>query len=274
MRNLYIFITKTIHVSLFMILTGISIYLIYRSSNYKQWAVSAWTKEITGPMLKFQSNYIDWLHVKNENKHLLEQNKDLLTIAFNHKFDTSSVETVYHGDSLFFQYHTAKVIESTINKQNNYIILDKGIHDGIRPDMGVISAQGVVGIVKEISPNFSIALPVVHTKFTIFAKVGSSGASGMLTWDGADSRYVQLTNLPHVEGVKVSDTIVTQQSLIFPPDYPIGTVESILPETVGGYSVINVRLLVAFEKLRNVYIIEQKYSEELDELMRKASLNE
>ena len=257
-----------------MILTGISIYLIYMSSSYKQWVLSAWAKEITGPMLRFQSNYIDWLHVKNENKQLLEQNRNLLTIAFNHKFDTANVETVYHGDSLLFEYHSAKVIQSTINRQNNYIILDKGFSDGMRPDMGVISAQGVVGIIKEVSPNFSVALPVVHSKFTIFAKVGNSDASGMLTWDGADSRYVQLTNLPHIEGVEVSDTIVTQHSLIFPPDYPIGIVESILSETIGGYFVINVRLLVSFEKLRNVYIIEQKYSEELNELMRKTNENE
>ena len=274
MRNLYIFIIKTIHISLFMILTGISIYLIYKSSNYKQWALNTFTKEITGPILKLQSNYMDWIHVRRENKQLLEQNKNLLTIAFNHKFDTVHVETIFHGDSLLFEYHTAKVIESTINKQNNYIILDKGIHDGIHPDMGVLSTQGVVGIIKEVSPNFSIAIPIIHSKFTIFAKVRNSDASGMLTWDGLNARYAQMSNLPHIERVKVSDTIVTQHSLIFPPDYPIGVVESILPETSGGYFVIEVRLLVSYEKLRNVYIIEQKYSEELNELMINANLNE
>lgn len=272
MRNLYIFIVKTIHIFLFLILGGISIYLIYKSSNYKQWALNAWTKEITGPILKLQSNYMDWMHVRKENKQLLDQNKNLLTIAFNHNFDTSHIETIYHGDSLLFEYHTAKVIESTINKQNNYIILDKGFHDGIRADMGVISTQGVVGIIKETSPNFSIVLPLIHSKFTIFAKVRNTDASGMMTWDGSDARYAQLANLPHIEGVKVSDTIVTQHSLIFPPDYPIGIVESILPETSGGYFVINVRLLVSFDKLRNVYIIEQKYSEELNELMINANI--
>ncbi len=274
MRNLYIFIIKTIHIFLFLILGGISIYLIYKSSNYKQWALNAWTKEITGPILRLQSGYIDWLYVRKENKQLLEQNRNLLTVAYNHKFDTSHIETVHHGDSLLFEYHTAKVIESTINKQNNYITLDKGLHDGIRADMGVISTQGVVGIIKETSPNFSIVLPVIHSKFTIFAKVRNTDASGMMTWDGMDVRHAQLSNLPNIEGVKLFDTIVTQHSLIFPPDYPIGIVESILPETNDGYFVINVRLLASFDRLRNVYIIEQKYSEELNELMINATINE
>lgn len=272
MRNLYIFIVKTIHIFLFLILGGISIYLIYKSSNYKQWALNAWTKEITGPILKLQSNYMDWIRVRKENSQLFEQNKNLLTIAFNHKFDTSQIETIYHGDSLFFEYHKAKVIESTVNKQNNYIILDKGLHDGIRADMGVISTQGVVGIIKETSPNFSIVLPIIHSKFTIFAKVRNTDVSGMMTWDGMDARHAQLSNLPHIEDVKVSDTIVTQHSLIFPADYPIGIVEYILPETSGGYFVINIRLLASFDRLRNVYIIEQKYSEELNELMINANI--
>jgi rod shape-determining protein MreC len=253
-------------------LGGISIYLIYKSSHYKQWALNTFTKEITCPVFKIQSKYVDWLYVRRENKQLTEQNRNLLTLAFNHKFDTSSIETVYHGDSLLFEYHTAKVIESTINKRNNYIILDKGSNDGIRVDMGVISAQGVVGIIKLASPNFSIAIPVVHSQFTIFAKVKNSDAVGMLTWDGADTRYVQLANLPHIEDVKVSDTIVTQQSLIFPPDYPVGVVESVLPETIDGYFVVEVRLLVSFVQLRNTYIIEQKYSNELNELMINANM--
>ena len=274
MRNLYIFISRTVHVFLFLALAGISIYFIYKSSNYKQWIVHAWTKELAGPVLKLQSNYNDWLHIRRENEQLFEQNKNLLQSAYNHTLDVSTVETVYHGDSLLFEYSTAKVIESGTNKQNNYLTLDKGTKDGIRPDMGVISPQGVVGIIKNVSPNFSVVLPIIHPKFSIFAKVGNEGAAGMLVWEDSDSRHVKLTNLPHIEGVNVSDTIVTQHSLIFPPDYPIGVVEAIMPETIGGYFVINVRLLVSFEKLRNVYIIEQKYSEELNELMRKANENE
>jgi rod shape-determining protein MreC len=272
MRSLYKFIIETIHIFLFLILGGISIYLIYKSSHYKQWALNTFTKEITGPVLKFQSKYVDWLYVRRENDLLTEQNRSLLSRTYNHQLEPAILDSVYHKDSVLFTYRTAKVIESTINRQDNYIILDKGSNDGIEVDMGVISAQGVVGIIKMASPNFSIAIPVVHSQFTIFAKVKNSDAVGMLTWDGANARYAQLANLPHIEDVNVSDTIVTQHSLIFPPDYPVGVVESVLPETVGGYFVIEVRLLVSFEQLRNTYIIGRKEAKEVNELMINANI--
>ncbi len=274
MRNLYIFLAKTIHVFLFLALAGICIYCIYKTSNYKQWALNSLSKEVTGPLLNLQTKYTNWFHLQRENERLLSQNRNLLTIAFNHIRGSDTVETVYYGDSLLFSYHLAKVVENTVNKRNNHIILDKGYDDGIRTDMGVISSEGVVGIVKDVSPNFSIVLPILNSQFNIFAKIKNSNVSGVLTWDGTDIRYAQINNLAHIENVKVSDTIVTQYSLIFPPEYPIGIVSSISPETVGGYFVLKVRLLTPFDKLSNVYIIEQNYSEELNNLMERTSIDE
>jgi rod shape-determining protein MreC len=180
-----------------------------------------------------------------------------------------TVENIYYGDSLLFSFHSAKVIENTMNKRNNYIVLDKGYADGIRENMGVVSPEGVVGIIKEVSPNFSVVLSVLHSQFSIISKIKSSNVSGVLTWNGENVRYAQVKNLAHIENIKVSDTIMTQHSLIFPPDYPIGVVSSIYPETSGGYFVLNVRLLAPFESLSNVYIIEQNYSEELNNLMER-----
>ena len=274
MRNLYIFLSKTAHVFLFFALAGICIYCIYKSSNYKQWAVNAVSKEITGPFLRFQAKYMDWVSLQKKNEQLLEQNRNLLMLAFNHTRGANTVETIYYGDSLLFTYYVAKVVEGTVNKQNNHFTVDKGSNDGIRPDMGVISSEGVIGIVKDVSPNFSVVLPVLHAAFKLSAKIKNSTVSGVLTWDGADIRYAQINNLAHIESVKVLDTVVTQHSLIFPPDYPVGIVSSISPKTEGGFFVLKVRLLVHFDELRNVYIVEQNYSEELNNLMERVNIDE
>jgi len=219
---------------------------------------------------------MDWFHLQEENEQLLEQNRNLLTISFNHKRDANKIETVYHGDSLLFSYHLAKVVEGTVNKKNNHITLDKGYNDGIRADMGVISSEsGVVGIIKEVSPNFSVAMLVLHSQFKVAVKIkNKEDVFGVLTWDDANIRYAQINNLAHIENVKAADTVVTQHSLIFPPDYPVGVVSSITPKTEGGFFVLKVRLLVSFNKLRNVYIVEQKYSEELNNLMERVNQNE
>ena len=274
MRNLYIFLTKTAHIFLFFALLGICIFSIYETSNYKQWVINSVSKEMTGPLLKLRAKYTEWIFLQKENERLLQKNKNLLTLAYNHKREDDMVETVYHGDSLLFTYHLAKIVEGTINKRNNHLTLDKGYNDGIRTDMGVISLDGVVGIVKEVSPNFSVVLPILNSQFSIFAKVKNTNASGILTWDGTNIRYAQIKNLPHIENVKVSDTVVTQHSLIFPPDYPIGIVSSINKKTIGGYFVLELRLLVPFERLKNVYVIQQNYSEELNNLMERANIDE
>ncbi|MDR2408002.1 MAG: rod shape-determining protein MreC, partial [Bacteroidales bacterium] len=264
----------TMPVFLFLLLAGICIYCIYKTSGYRQWALNSLVKEATYPILKLRMKGEEWIRIQNENQRLLSQNRNLLMLAFNHKRDFDTVENIYYGDSLLFSYHPAKVIETTINKQNNYVVLDKGYSDGIRTDMGVISPEGVVGIIKEVSPNFSVALSMLHSQFNIFARVKNSDVSGLLTWDGVNVQYAQMNNLAHIENVKVSDTVMTQHSLVFPPDYPIGIVSSIHPKTIGGYFVLNIKLLTPFEKLGNVYIIEQNYSEELNNLMERIHANE
>jgi rod shape-determining protein MreC len=255
-------------------LAGICIYCIYKSSDYRQWAINSASKEITGPVLKLQTKYTDWFYLQTENEQLLKQNKNLLTLVFNHIRSENTTETIHHGDSLLFTYHLAKVVESTINKQNNYITLDKGYNDGIRTDMGVISSEGMVGIIKTVSPNFSVAMLVINSQFKITVGIKNSDVFGVLTWDGDNICYAQINDLAHIENVMVGDTVLTRHSLIFPPNYPVGIVSSISPKTEGGFFVLKIRLLVPFNRLSNVYIIEQNYSEELNNLMERANIDE
>jgi rod shape-determining protein MreC len=269
MRNLYLFIARTTHISLFLILAGICIALIYKSSNYKQWRLNAFSKEISAPVLSFQNKYIEYLNLKTANKELLEQNKMLLNELFNHRIEGGEVKKYEQGDYLLFSYYTAKIIESTVNKQNNYITLDKGSKEGVEVNMGVVSAQGVVGIVKDVSPNFSTVISLLHSQFHIFAKLKNSDVTGMLTWDGENPKYAQIGNIANTDLVKMGDTVVTQHSLIFPPNYPIGVVDSISSKKTGGYNVLTVKVLHAFEKKSNVYLIKQNYSEELKDLVER-----
>ena len=274
MHNLYSFIIRTTHISLFLILAGVCISFIYKSSNYKQWWLNSFSKEIAAPVLTLQNRYVEHLHFQENNKTLLEQNKALLNELFNHKMESGEVKTFAKGDSLLFSYCTAKVIEGTVNRQNNYLTLDKGRKDGIEIDMGVVSPQGVVGIVKDVSPNFSIVLSLLHSRFNIFAKLKNSDVTGMLTWDGENPQYAQIGNIANIETVKMGDTVVTQHSLIFPADYPIGIVSSISTKKTGGYFILKVKILHPFEKMGDVFLIKQNYGKELHDLMEKGGAGE
>ena len=274
MRKLYKFFSTVAHPFFFLILLSTCIICIYRTSDYKQWAITSLSKEIASPLFKLRTKYTELLDIRAENERLSTQNRNLLTLLYNHNRSADNIDTVYHGDSLLFIYHSAKIVESVIHKRNNYILLDKGFNDGIRNEWGVISPEGVVGIIKDVSPNFSVVLPVLSTQFSVIVKIKNTSASGILTWDAENIRYAQINNLPHIENVNVGDTVVTQYSMFLPPDYPVGIVTSFNQKTVGGFFMIKVRLFVPFDKLSSVYIIEQRYSEELEYLMERANINE
>jgi len=238
------------------------------------WRLNAFSKEIAAPVLTLQSKYTEYLYLQADKKDLLEQNKTILAELFNHRMTDAEVNDFEKDGSLLFSYYTAKIIQSTVNKQNNYITLDKGANDGVEKDMGVISSQGVVGIVKDVSPNFSTVLSLLHSQFNIFAKLKNSDVAGMLTWNGENPTYAQISNITNIETIKMGDTVVTQHSLIFPADYPIGIVSAISSKKTGGYFILKVKILHSFEKTGNVYIIKQNYSEELRDLMERGETNE
>ncbi len=269
MRNLYDFILKNIHVFLFILLEIISLFFIYKSSSYHQWTINAMSKEIVGPFLKGRNTYIEYIHLKEINERLLNENRDLLYRVYNQKFN--AVGDVGFKNALdfpLFDYMKANVIENTIHLQNNYIILDKGIKDSVLPDMGIISELGIVGIVKDVSYNYCIVLSLLHQKFSMSAKLLNNNVSGILTWNGINHTIVQLKNISTIEDIAIGDTVVVQHSLIFPENYPIGTVSYIHQQVKSGYYKLDVRLFETMDRVNNVWIVKNNYAEELTKLKK------
>ncbi len=279
MRNIIVFLIKTVHIFLFVLLGGICIFFIYNSSAYKQWAINAFSKEIGGPLFTLQSKISDYLHLSYTNTLLIEQNKYLLNKLANQHMNTvtavtgiDSITTIVDNDSVLFTYYSAQVLENSINRQNNIMILNKGSRSGITADMGVISPSGIVGIIKDVSPNFSIAISLLNSKFSISAKTGRTGNTGVLSWDGKNHKFAQLGNITNIEDIKIGDTIVTQYSLLFPTNYPIGVISGGLSNNaIGGYYTLQVRLLTDFDRINHVYVIKNNFNDEIKDMMERDS---
>ncbi|MBP5412305.1 MAG: rod shape-determining protein MreC [Bacteroidales bacterium] len=272
MQNLIKFLISTIHIFLFVLLSGICIFFIYNSSAYKQWALNAFSKEIGAPLFAVQSSINKYLHLSYDNKLLIEQNKYLLNKLANQNIGSSQADSSELADSLMFSYYSAKVLENTINKQNNVMILNKGSRSGINADMGVISPLGIVGVIKDVSPNFSIAISLLNSKFSISAKTSRTGNTGVLEWNGKNYKYAQLGNITNIEDIQIGDTIVTQYSLLFPSDYPIGVISGGLSNNaIGGYYTLQVRLLTNFEKLDHVYVVKNNFNDEIHDMIERSN---
>lgn len=171
-----------------------------------------------------------------------------------------------------FTYLPASIVKISRNRQHNYIILDKGAADGVLPHSGIISRQGVIGIVDAVSRHYSYAISFMNTEFSVSARVGRDGAAGPMVWDGKGSRGAVLGQIPLQHRFQPGDTVYTSGfSSIFPADIPIGTVRD--SKVVNGATYeVGVDLLQDFSALRYVTVVCSRGGEEISGLENREDM--
>ena len=199
MRNLLEFIRHYAAVFLFVILEIICLLLITSSTAYKQWRGGTVVREIAGPVLRQRARAASYFHLRKENEALLDFQRRLLQQFCNTDLNASDSSLT---DSLpeplrtpLFDYRTANILENTTSLPDNYLILDKGYKEGVRPGLGVLSDQGVVGIVKNVSPHFCTVMSLLHSKFNLSVILKDGIVTGVLYWDGRNHRRAILRNV-------------------------------------------------------------------------------
>lgn len=161
----------------------------------------------------------------------------------------------------------AHVINNTIARPHNYITIEKGSLDGIRPEMGVVDQNGVVGIVNIVGPHTARVISLLNPHLRLSAKVKGSEQLGSLVWKGKDSRRAVLEELPRHAKFHRGDTIVTSGfSTAFPEGVPIGRIVSAVRERDDNFYALNVELFTDFSTLSTVRVIDDRMAAELHEV--------
>ena len=174
-----------------------------------------------------------------------------------------------------YQFIMAEISSNSFVQLSNYITLNKGRIDGIQPDMGVVSDQGVVGVVSQVSDHFSVVIPLLNPKSRLSCKVLGSSYFGSLSWNGHSTRYATLEELPrHVEFQR-GDTIVTSgYSAVFPAGLIVGIVEDYEKQHDDNFYALQVRLATDFQMLNHVRIIKNFLQQEQLEVEQEAKKND
>ena len=130
------------------------------------------------------NNFKQYFQLSEISDSLALENARLRKLLYNTEVDElAKRDSLFNQDStLQYSYITAKVINNSINLNNNKITLDKGSNSGISQRMGVIDANGIVGIVKEVNKNFSVVLSVLHRNIRVSAAVKNKGYFGSMEW--------------------------------------------------------------------------------------------
>jgi len=266
MRNLIVFLWKHQFFVLFIILESISLTFLFNSYSYHRSLAFNSVNDITGTIYLSYSNVTDYFRLKKENEKLTNENAFLRNLIRPINSESDTLFSV-HQDSQYF-YRTAKVVSNSVNKQNNYVLLNKGGDYGIKPEMGVISSSGIAGIVIGVSPDFSYVMSLLHQNCRISARIKKNNHLVNVLWDGNNYKEGMVVDIPsHIELHKGDSIVSSGNSLIFPEGILIGRVNEHTQSANKDLSEAVIEFSTDFNSLQNVYIIENLTKTEADTLV-------
>jgi rod shape-determining protein MreC len=257
MRNLLNFLLKYINIIVFLILEGIALYWLTNGNSYHNSRVVKGIQGVTRGLEERINNARSYLSLRETNSNLARENS-FLRNRVEQLTGKADLKFVPVDDSLFrqqFQYTSARVINNSVNRQKNYLTLDKGRLQGIKVDMAVTNGKDAVGVIIGCSDNFSRAISLLNLDFRLSARIRSNGYFGSLSWDGRNYRHAVLNEIPQHINVTAGDTIeTTGYSAVFPEGVGIGTVSD-LKNSGSDFYKITVELFTDFKKLQYVNVI-------------------
>lgn len=210
----------------------------------------------------------DYFSLKKQNDDLALENSRLtaevrsLRLALNAS-DSARMPSMNDNG---FLYIPATIIKSSRNSQHNYLILDKGEEDGIVQNSGIITSDGVVGIIEAVSRHYSYAISFRNAQMNISARLGNEGTVGPLSWDGISSDGAILREIPLQYKFEEGDTVYTSgYSSIFPPDIPLG-VTGASKIINGATNEIKIKLFQDQTALKYVTIVLNTKISEIEDL--------
>lgn len=276
MRNLLNFLIKYNYWFLFLLLEAASFILLFRFNHYQQSVFFTSANELTGKIYEVSGGIESYFNLKSVNEDLLDRNMwleqrvSLLERTLRVEgFDSVKLNKLEQSALTDFQIFKAHVIKNSLNQADNYIVLDRGANNGIRSEMGVVGANGVVGIVYKTSPRYSLVISLLNSKSSISCKIAGSEYFGYLKWEYGDSRYAYLKDLPRHAEFNLGDTVVTSgYSEVFPEGVMVGTVDDMSDSHDGLSYLLKVKLATDFGKLNNVRVIYGNTQEERKKLQQ------
>lgn len=260
---------------LFVFLEVVAVWMIVSNNSPQGAAFFNSSNAIVGSVLQKQADVVQFFSLADANEALTEENAKIMSELFALQSKPDSMPIALDSVlELNYQFKGARVIANSLRFSQNYITLNKGSKDGVKPGMGVFNSYGAVGRVKSVSENYSVAFSLLNTGLLVSSKIKSSEVFGSVQWNGADASEAKLLYVPRHVKTQEGDSVITSGfNAVFPEGILIGVISHVEPDKKDpNYLDLTVKLSADFSKLTYVYLVENTRFNELDSLYRQAEM--
>jgi rod shape-determining protein MreC len=267
MQRLIAFIEHNMHILLFIVLQGMCGVLLFSLNPYQQASFTHSAAFMTDKSNELSSTVTGYFNLQEQNNLLQAQ------VANQFKNDARSSlyfmnDTITLRDTSrrkLYDVVPAEVVFNTISKASNVFIINKGAKNGIQKNMGVISSQGLAGIVIQSNANYSSVMSLLHINMNVIPTINNFEYYTGLKWDNGHPQTLKITGLNKLEEIKVGDKVYTgKSSLLFPEGILIGEISQLETSPSSQYFTTHVRTATNFRNLDYVYVIINK---DIDQLL-------
>lgn len=263
MRNLIDFLIKYSTWFVFTFYVIISCIFLFDKNPYQHHVYMTSAGRLTAGIYDLSHNITSYFNLRETNEELQVQNARLEEELLGLKATLQLYQERYYADTMAvaeplrpFRFIIASVINNSIHKPYNYITINKGTKDGIRPEMGVVDQNGIVGVVNVAGDSYSRLISLLNPNFRLSCKVKGNEAFGSLVWDGKNPQIALLEELPRHTVYTTGDTVVTSgYSAMFPEGIPVGIVTGSEKTIDDNFYTLRVKLLTDFSRLSTVRVI-------------------
>ncbi|MCH5169178.1 MAG: rod shape-determining protein MreC [Prevotellaceae bacterium] len=270
-------ITAYIHWAIFLLLEGLSGFLLFQYNHYQG---SIWLTQaniVAAQVHKWEAHILSYLSMPTENAELTQRNiilqydNDMLRHELA-KLCTDSTNTqkalakTLHGMTLI----PAHIVNNSVRQKDNMLVIDAGSADGIQPEMGVVSGTGVVGIVSQVTPHYALVMSILNSHSSISCRLRDTEYFGYMKWKGGKTLRASMDEVPRHARIKKGDIVETSGfSNVFPPGIFLGKVAEIHNSSDGMAYELEILLSTDIANLRHVNVINNHSKEELDSLLAR-----
>jgi rod shape-determining protein MreC len=275
MEQLFRFLMRYGGTFLFIILESFSLIVVVNQNSFQHASFLSSSNHVAASLLNVEGSVVAYFGLVDTNQQLANENAILQNRMTQLLGRLELLKDSTHGELQIapdqaYHYVSAKVIGNSINRLQNYITLNKGRLDGIKPEMGVVDNRGVVGIVTAVSDHFTVVMSLLNSKSQLSCKIKRTNDFGSLVWNGVDTDYANLLEVPKHADVRVNDTLITSGfSAIFPEGIPVGIVTQSQKSSSTSYYYIVVKLTANFRTLTYVNVIQYQNLEELQTVQKE-----